>query len=83
SVAKPDFESYMDKSFHIKLQDNWNTDMMHYVLLLLIFLFFFCLISININMMRCRRKSDKFNKTLIFNAAAAFIGILLYLFFFT
>ncbi len=81
-VAKPGFESYMDKSFHIRLQSTWDTDLMHYVLLLLVFLFFFCMISIAVNLTRCRRKSDRFNKTLILNAAAAFIGILLYLIFF-
>lgn len=80
-IAKPGFESYMDKSFHIRLQDSWDTDMMQYVLLLLVLLFFFCMISISVNLMRCRRKSDRFNKTLIFNAAAALVGILLYLLF--
>ncbi len=80
-VAKPGFESYMDTSFHIKLQDAWDTDMMQYVLLLLVLLFFFCMISIAVNLTRCRRKSDRFNKTLILNAAAALVGILLYLVF--
>lgn len=78
-VAKPDFESYMDESFHIKLQNSWDTNIMQYVLLLLVVLFSFCMISIAINLTRCRRKSDRFNKTLIINAAAALIGILLYL----
>lgn len=81
-VAKPGFESYMDKSFHIRLGSTWDTNLMQYVLLLLVILFFFCMISIAINLTRCRRKSDRFNKTLILNAAAAFIGILLYLIFF-
>lgn len=81
-IAKPGFESYMDKSFHIRLQSSWDTDLMHYVFLLLVFLFCFCMISIAVNVSRCRRKSDKFNKTLIINAIAAFIGILLYLLFF-
>lgn len=81
-IAKPGFISYMDRSFHIKLQSNWDEYLMKYVLLLLVFLFFFCMISIVINLMRCRRKSDRFNKTLILNTVAAFIGILLYLFFF-
>jgi len=80
-IAKPSFESYMDKSLHIKLQNAWDTDMMQYVLLLLVLLFFFCMISIAVNLMRYRRKSDRFNKTLILNAAAALIGILLYLIF--
>jgi cytochrome bd-type quinol oxidase subunit 2 len=80
-IAKPTFESYMDESFHIKLQDAWDTDMMQYVLLLLILLFIFCMVSIAINLMRCRRKSDRFNKTLIVNAVAAFVGIILYLIF--
>jgi len=81
-IAKPGFESYMDKSFHIKLQDAWNIDMLQYAFLLLVLLFSFCMISMAINLTRCRRKSDKFNKTLIVNAAAAFIGILLYMVFF-
>ena len=79
--AKPRFESYMDESLHIKLQDAWDKDLMQYVLLLLVLLFSFCMISIAVNLTRCRRRSDRFNKTLILNAAAAFIGILLYMIF--
>lgn len=78
-VAKPDFESYVDKSFHIRLQNSWDIDIMQYAFMLLVLLFFFCMISIVVNLMRCRRKRDKFNKTLILNAVAAFIGIILYL----
>lgn len=80
-IAKPGFESYMGESFHIKLESAWDTNLMQYVLLLLVLLFFFCMISIAVNVTRCRRKSDRFNKTLILNAAAALIGILLYLIF--
>ncbi|MGE5630890.1 MAG: hypothetical protein ACM3TR_07310 [Caulobacteraceae bacterium] len=81
-IAKPGFESYMDKSFHISLANTWDTNLMQFVLVLLVLLFFFCMISIIINLLRCRRKTDRFNKTLIINAVAAFIGILLYLVFF-
>jgi hypothetical protein len=81
-IAKPGFESYMDKSLHVRLQNSWDTDLMQYVLVLLVLLFFFCMISIAINIMRCRRKSDRFNKTLILNSSAAFIGIILYIMFF-
>jgi hypothetical protein len=80
-IAKPGFESYMDKSFHIKLEAAWDINLMQYVLILLVLLFLFCIISIAINLMRCRRKSDRFNKTLVLNAAAAFIGICIYIFF--
>lgn len=78
-IAKPDFESYMDTSFHIRLQNSWDVEIMQYAFLLLVLLFFFCMISIIVNLMRYRRKNDRFNKTLILNAAAAFIGIILYL----
>lgn len=81
-IAKPDFESYMDESFHIRLQNAWDVNIMQYVFVLMVLLFFFCTISIVINLTRYRRKSDRFNKTLILNAVAALIGILLYLFFF-
>jgi len=81
-IAKPDFESYMDKSFHIRLQDTWDVYLMQYVFVLMVLLFFFCMISIGINIIRCRRKSDKFNKTLILNAIAAFVGIVAFFLFF-
>lgn len=81
-IAKPDFESYMDDSFHIKLQNDWNESLMRYTFVLLVLLFFFCMVSILINLMRSRRKSDRFNKTLILNAAASLTGIILYLLFF-
>ena len=78
-IAKPNYESYTNDSFHIRLQNAWDANMMQFAFLLLVMLFFFCMISIVINLMRYRRKSDRFNKTLILNAAAAFIGIILYL----
>lgn len=81
-IAKPDFESYMDRSFHIRLQDTWDVYLMQYVFVLMVLLFFFCMVSIGINMIRCRRKSDKFNKTLLLNAGAAFVGIVLFFLFF-
>lgn len=81
-IAKPDFESYMDDSFHIRLQEDWNINMMHYVFVLLVLLFFFCMISIIINLFRYRRKSDRFNITLILNSAASLIGIILCLIYF-
>jgi len=81
-IAKPGFESYMDESFHIKLQKDWNASLMRYAFVLLILLFFFCMVSIIINLMRSRRKSDRFNKTLILNAASSLAGIILYLLFF-
>ncbi|HWR62215.1 MAG TPA: hypothetical protein VN580_11420 [Clostridia bacterium] len=81
-IAKPGFESYMDDSFHIKLQEDWNEILMHYAFVLLVLLFFFCMVSILINLMRYRRKSDRLNKTLILNAAASLTGIILYLLFF-
>ena len=78
-VAKPGFESYMDKSLHIRLGNKWNIDLMQYAFVLLVLLFFFCMVSIVINLMRCRRRRDSFSITLVLNAAAAFIGIILYL----
>ena len=78
-VAKPNYESFMNNSFHIRLNDVWDIQILQYVFLLLVLLFFFCMISIVINLMRYRRKSDRFNKTLILNAVASFIGIILYI----
>jgi len=78
-ISKPGFESYMDESFHVKLRNAWNANLLQYAFILLVLLFFFCMISIIINLMRYKRKSDRFNKTLILNAAASLIGIILYL----
>lgn len=78
-VAKPDFESYMDKSLHIILGDTWNISLLKFAFILLVFLFFFCMISMIINLFRSRRKSDRFNKTLIINAAISVIGIVIFL----
>lgn len=78
-AAKPGFESYMDKSFHIVLRDTWDADMLLFAFILMILLFLFCIISIFINLRRYKRKSDRLNKAIIINAAAAFAGIVLYL----
>lgn len=81
-TAKPGFISYMDESFHVKLQSDWDVNLMQYAYILLVLLFFFCMVSIIINLLRYKRKSDRFNKTLILNAAASLIGIILYLIYF-
>jgi hypothetical protein len=64
--------------FHEGVTESWNKTILGYASLLLFFVFIVCFIGIFINMSRHKRKSDRFNKSLIVFGIASLLGILYY-----
>lgn len=77
--AKPRVENFIDRMFHVTLRKTWDTSLMLYAFYLLLFLFLLCALTIIINMYRHRRKTDRFNPTVIFFGIASLIGIILFM----
>lgn len=82
TYAKPEDTNMFYQMFNVKLRTTWNYSLINTAFYLLIFLFIFSLVSILFNAMRQRRKSDKFNKSLIFHAIASLVGIFIFLIYF-
>jgi len=58
----------------------WNTPLLRTSFLSLVFAFLGCLIGFFANMTRMRRKSDRFNKSIIILGILSFIGCIVFLF---
>ena len=75
--SKPEQTNMFYKMFNIPVRDYWDFSLLSIVFFLLMFLFAVALIGILLNATRQRRKTDKMNKSLIFQAAMAVLGMLL------
>ena len=81
--AKPRVETFFDRLFNIKLDPNWNTRLLQYAFLLLVILFILCNISMIINAKRHRRKTDKYNPSIIILTITSFVGIIAFIVFYS
>ena len=81
SYAKPKMETLFDRQYNIQLRQNWDKTMLGYAIFLLGLITVICLAGILINMSRHRRRTDRYNKSLIFFCVGSIIGILVYLVF--
>jgi xanthine/uracil/vitamin C permease (AzgA family) len=77
--AKPEHTNMFYEMFNINIKDYWNYSLLNFVFILLTFLFALSLIGIMMNAMRQRRKIDRMNKSLIFQAIMSVIGMILLL----
>jgi xanthine/uracil/vitamin C permease (AzgA family) len=77
--AKPEHTNMFYEMFNINIKDYWNYSLLNFVFILLTFLFALSLIGIMMNAMRQRRKNDRMNKSLIFQAIMSVIGMILLL----
>lgn len=75
--AKPEQTNMFYKIFNVPVRAYWNTTLLGDVFVLLIFLFVLSLVGILLNATRQRRKTDKLNKSLIFQAFMAALGMVL------
>jgi hypothetical protein len=81
-MAKPPIETFFDRMFNVKLRTYWDTGLIRLALVFMVVLFLLSVAGIIANSMRHRRKTDRYNKSVIFSATASFIGILFYIFYF-
>ncbi|MFZ5354096.1 MAG: hypothetical protein ACOZCL_15435 [Bacillota bacterium] len=79
--AKPRMDTIFDQHNNIRVPHNWDTQVLQTAFIILIALFIFCVISLIFNSMRMKRKTDRFNRSIIFNAVASLFGILMFLIF--
>jgi uncharacterized membrane protein len=82
SMAKPQTETFFDRLLAVKLHDSWDLDLIRYSFYLTIALFLLCIIGLIVNAARHRRRSDRFNGSLILLSIVSVAGIMLYLFYF-
>jgi uncharacterized membrane protein len=75
--AKPEQTNMFYQMFDIPVRDYWNYSLLNLVFILLVSLFVLTLFGIFMNAMRQRRKTDKINKSLIFQAVMSLIGMIL------
>lgn len=75
--AKPEQTNMFYKIFNVPVRAYWNTTLLGDVFVLLIFLFVLSLVGILLNATRQRRKTDKLNKSLIFQAFMSALGMVL------
>ena len=77
--ARPPIETFFDRLFKIHLRKTWNTELMKYAFYLLILLFLTCIFTIIINSRRHRRKTDRYNPSVIVLSILSLIGMIIYI----
>jgi hypothetical protein len=79
TFAKPRMETFFDREYSISLSGRWDQTVLSYAFFLLMVLVFICFIGIMINMSRHRRKTDRYNRSLIWFGVISLLGMFYYL----
>ena len=79
-TARPEIETFFDRQFDISIRDYWNENALLYIFIILVLNFAVCVIGFIFNMARHRRKTDRFNKSILILGTLSLAGILWYLF---
>lgn len=77
--AKPEQTNMFYEMFNIHTRSYWNYSLLNIVFMLLTFLLILSLIGILMNALRHRRKTDRMNKSLIFQAIMSGFGMIILL----
>lgn len=77
--AQPPWEKFFYKVFGVQIRYFWDTGLSKIVFCLLIFLDLLCAGALFANMKRSRRKTDRYNFSVILLAIVTLAGILLYI----
>jgi hypothetical protein len=78
-AAQPDTPIFLTRLFHHQVDTRWNVMYLWLTLIFLIAAFVACIFGVIFNLMRYRRKTDRFNKPLIFLSVVAAVGITMFL----
>jgi uncharacterized membrane protein len=81
TFAKPRVETFFDRQYNVILSGKWDRTTLSVAFLLLLILVFICFMGIMINISRHKRKTDRYNKSLIWFGAISLLGMLYYLIF--
>jgi hypothetical protein len=75
--AKPEQTNFFHELFNLPYRTHWDYSLLDVVYILLIALLLISILGILFNSMRNRRKTDKFRKSLIFQAFMSILGIII------
>lgn len=78
--AKPEFENFFSRIFHVTLRLNWDVRLLNYAFYLSLFMFGFSLFAHMVNRKRSRRKSDRYSKSIIM-AIFFSLGVIIFYFY--
>lgn len=77
--AKPQSETFFERLFKVQVRQTWDFGLIRYAFYLMITLCILCVIGLIINSRRHRRKTDRYNFSLILMMGLGIIGIIMYL----
>lgn len=77
--ASPPMDNFFSRFFGVTLRTAWNASLLRTALVILILVFVVCVVGFLFNMTRMRRKSDKYNKSIITLGILALVGIVFFL----
>lgn len=77
--ASPETENLFSRLLGTAVRSTWNTSLLRTAFLLLLLAFCICAIAMIFNILRNRRKSDKYKKSIIILGALTLIGIVAFL----
>jgi uncharacterized membrane protein len=79
SEAQPGKENFITRVLGISVPRTWDSQLLWLSLIMLLACFVFCAVGIIFNLLRHRRKTDRFSKPLILLCCASAIGIVAFL----
>jgi len=79
-TARPEVETFFDRQFNISIRDHWDENALLYVFIILVLNFAVCTMGFIFNLARHRRKTYRFNKSILIIGTLSLAGILWYLF---
>ncbi|MBC7958282.1 MAG: hypothetical protein H7X94_00310 [Vallitaleaceae bacterium] len=77
--AKPRKASLLDHLFDVKVYTHWDQQLIAFGFIVAIALFIFALVSILVNVMRLKRKTDRLSISLIISIIVSSVYIMVYL----
>jgi hypothetical protein len=76
--ARPPMETFFDRLFKVQVRQTWDLDLLQYALYLMITLCVLCIAGLLINTKRRRRKTDRYNISLILMMGLGIFSIIMY-----
>jgi hypothetical protein len=77
SYAKPQIETrFFNNLFKVPIESEWNKTLLPFAIIMLASCVIICLVGIVINATRHKRRTDRFNKSLIFFGIGSLIGLI-------
>ncbi|MCK5708249.1 MAG: hypothetical protein KAI43_11400 [Candidatus Aureabacteria bacterium] len=79
--SKPRMETFFDRLLNVDLRKNWDLVLLDVSFYVTLTMFYLAGLGLIINTRRHKRKSDKYNRTLIFLILASLISIIIYIYY--